>query len=115
MKLRKASHTVYKTQYHIVFIFVTKYRRKILTKGVSQWLRPTFEQLCKYSPDIDFIEVGIDRDHVHCEHGHPSQIRRESSSEPDQGEYQSSDEAEVQLSGKGLLGSRKRVEHRLLC
>jgi putative transposase len=65
MKLRKASHTVYKTQYHIVFIFVTKYRRKILTKGVSQWLRPTFEQLCKYSPDIEFIEVGIDRDHVH--------------------------------------------------
>ena len=63
MKLRKACHTVYKTQYHIVF--VTKYRRKILTKGVSQWLRPAFEQLRKYSPDIEFIEVGIDRDHVH--------------------------------------------------
>lgn len=63
MKLRKASHTVYKTQYHIVF--VTKYRRKILTKGVSQWLRPTFEQLRKYSPDIEFIEIGIDGDHVH--------------------------------------------------
>ena len=63
MKLRKASHTVYKTQYHIVF--VTKYRRKILTKGVSQWLRPTFQQLRKYSPDIEFIEIGIDRDHVH--------------------------------------------------
>ena len=63
MKLRKSAHAVYKTQYHIVF--VTKYRRKILTKGVSQWLRPTFEQLRKYSPDIEFIEIGIDRDHVH--------------------------------------------------
>ena len=63
MKLRKAAHTVYKTRYHIVF--VTKYRRKILTKGVSQWLRPTFQQLRKYSPDIEFIEIGIDRDHVH--------------------------------------------------
>jgi putative transposase len=42
-----------------------KYRRKILTRGVSQWLRPAFEQLRKYSPDIEFIEVGIDRDHVH--------------------------------------------------
>lgn len=50
-------------QYHIVF--VTKYRRKILTKGVSRWLRPPFEQLRKYSPDIEFIEIGIDRDHVH--------------------------------------------------
>ena len=63
MKLRKAAHTVYKTQYHIVF--VTKYRRKILTKGVSQWLRPAFQQLRKFSPDIEFIEIGIDRDHVH--------------------------------------------------
>jgi len=32
---------------------------------VSQWLRPAFGQLRKYSPDIEFIEVGIDRDHVH--------------------------------------------------
>ena len=63
MKLRKAAHTVYKTQYHIVF--VTKFRRKILTKGVSQWLRPSFLQLRKYCPDIEFIEIGIDRDHVH--------------------------------------------------
>ena len=63
MKLRKAAHTVYKTRYHIVF--VTKSRRKILTKGVSQWLRSSFQQLRKYSPDIEFIEIGIDRDHVH--------------------------------------------------
>ena len=63
MKLRRSAHTVYKTQYHIVF--VTKYRRKILTKGVSQWLRIKFLELRKFSPDIEFVEIGIDRDHVH--------------------------------------------------
>ena len=63
MKLRRAAHTVYKTQYHIVF--VTKYRRKILTQGVSQWLRIKFLELRKFSPDIEFVEIGIDRDHVH--------------------------------------------------
>jgi putative transposase len=31
---------------------------------VSQWLRPAFQQLRKYRPDIEFIEIGIGRDHV---------------------------------------------------
>jgi len=116
LKLRKSSHTVYKTQYHIVF--VTKYRRKILTKGVSQWLRPAFEQLRKYSPDIEFLEVGIDRDHVHLHMVIPpkyavSQVVNRI--KVNKGEYEPSDEAEVQLSEKGLRGHRKRVEHGLLC
>jgi putative transposase len=32
---------------------------------VSQWLRPAFEQFPGYSPGIEFIEIGIDRAHVH--------------------------------------------------
>ena len=60
MKLRQASHTVYKTQYHIV------YAGEIPAEGSAkggQWHRSTSEQLRKCSPDIEFIEVGIDRDH----------------------------------------------------
>ena len=36
MKLYKSVHTVYKTQYHIVWI--TRYRRKILVPGVKSHL-----------------------------------------------------------------------------
>ena len=63
MKLRKQSHTVYKTQYHIVF--VTKYRRKILTKGVESWLKIRLQEIRKYKPDLEYIEIGMDKDHVH--------------------------------------------------
>ena len=34
MRLHKAAHTVYKTQYHIVW--VTRYRKKILVPGKTQ-------------------------------------------------------------------------------
>jgi len=63
MKLRRQAHTVYKTQYHVVF--VTKYRRKILVKGVVEWLKLRFQEIRKYKPDLEFIEVGMDKDHVH--------------------------------------------------
>lgn len=63
MRLRKSAHTVYKTQYHVVI--VTKYRRKILVKGVSQYLRVIFQEIRKFRPDVDFVEIGVDKDHVH--------------------------------------------------
>ncbi len=63
MKLRKQAHTVYKTQYHIVF--VTKYRRKILTKGVEEWLKLRLREIRKYKPDLEYIEIGMNKDHVH--------------------------------------------------
>lgn len=63
MKLRKQAHTVYKTQYHIVFI--TKYRRKILVSGVEEWLKLRLQEIRKYKPDLEFKEIGMDKDHVH--------------------------------------------------
>ena len=63
MKLRKQSHTVYKTQYHIVF--VTKFRRKILTSGDSSWLKIRLQEIRKYRDDVEYIEVGTDKDHIH--------------------------------------------------
>ena len=63
MELKKSAHTVYKTQYHIVW--VTKYRKKILNEGVSGYVRYKLLEICKINPDIEFIEIGIAKDHVH--------------------------------------------------
>ena len=63
MRFRKSAHTVYKTQYHVVL--VTKYRRKILGKGVRQYLKVIFQEIRKFRPEVEFIEIGVDGDHVH--------------------------------------------------
>jgi len=63
MKLRKSAHTVYKIQYHIAWI--TRFRRKILLKGVKDYLRIKLLEIRKYSPDWQHLEIGIDLDHIH--------------------------------------------------
>lgn len=63
MRLYKSSHSVYRTQYHIVW--VTKYRRKILVKGVDNYLKIKLKEASQYHPDWEYIEIGIDRDHLH--------------------------------------------------
>ena len=63
MKLYKAAHTVYKTQYHIVWI--TRYRRKILITGVKSYLKIKLQEIRKYYPDWEYMEIGIKKDHVH--------------------------------------------------
>ena len=63
MKLRKSAHTVYKTQYHLVWI--TRYRRKILVKGVKDYLRIKFQEVRKYYPEWEYLEIGIKNDHIH--------------------------------------------------
>ena len=62
MKLYKAAHTVYKTQYHIVWI--TRYRRKILVTGVS-YLKIKLQEIRKYYPDWAYIAIEIKQDHIH--------------------------------------------------
>jgi len=63
MKLYKQAHTVYKTQYHIVW--PTRFRRKILTKGIQAYLKIKLEEVRKFYPDWIYVEKGIDLDHVH--------------------------------------------------
>ena len=63
MKLYKSAHTVYKTQYHIVWI--TRYRRKILVTGVNSYLEIKLQEITKYYPDWEYQEIGIKPDHVH--------------------------------------------------
>jgi putative transposase len=63
MKLHKQAHTVYKTQYHIVW--VTRFRRKILVKGMDEYLRLKMEEVRKFYPDWHYEEIGVAEDHVH--------------------------------------------------
>jgi putative transposase len=63
MELHKSAHTVYKTQYHIVW--VTRFRRKILTKGVGAYLETKLREVTKYYADWEYVAIGIDVDHVH--------------------------------------------------
>ena len=63
MRLYKAAYTVYKTQYYIVWI--TRYWRKILVTGVRSYLRTKLQEIKKYYPDWEYIEIGIKQDHIH--------------------------------------------------
>jgi putative transposase len=64
MKLLKQAHTVYRTQYHIVWI--TRYRRKILVSGIDAYLKILVtKEFREYMPDVWIEEIGIDKDHIH--------------------------------------------------
>ena len=63
MRLHRAAHTVYKTQYHIVW--VTRFRRKILVPGVQRYLRVKLEEVRKWYPDWEYVAIGMEVDHVH--------------------------------------------------
>ena len=59
---RKGSHTVHDIKYH--FVWLTKYRYKVLTGKISQRLRELLIQGCA-ARDITIIEGSIGKDHVH--------------------------------------------------
>ncbi len=63
MKLHRQAHVVYKTQYHIVW--VTRYRRKILVRGLAEYFRKALGEVREFHPDWFMEEVGVDVDHVH--------------------------------------------------
>ena len=63
MRLIRSAHAVYKTQYHIVW--VTRYRRKILNKGVVEYLKTKLQEARKYYPDWEYIAIGMEEDHLH--------------------------------------------------
>lgn len=60
---KKTGHTTYYTRYHVVWI--PRYRRKILIKGVDKYLKIKFLEVKKWYPDIDYIKITIGVDHVH--------------------------------------------------
>ena len=63
MKLHRQAHVVYKAQYHIVW--VTRYRRKILVKGIDAYFKEALKEVREYYPDWFIEEVGTEEDHIH--------------------------------------------------
>jgi putative transposase len=59
---RKTSHTTYDCKYHIVWI--TKYRKKVMTGLVAERVRELIRQICKEN-DVEIIKGHVSKDHIH--------------------------------------------------
>ena len=65
MALRRSSHNVYDTQYHLVW--APKYRKKILTGAVNERMRELLLEIAdSYRIEVDELEVSVDHVHVFC-------------------------------------------------
>ena len=62
MDYRYGSHTVFKIQYH--FVFVTKYRYQVLTGDVGVKVRELVRQTCE-AFEIEILKGVVSKDHVH--------------------------------------------------
>ena len=62
MEYLYGSHTVFKIQYH--FVFVTKYRYHVLKVGVGLKIRKLVRQTCE-AFEIQIIKGVVSHDHVH--------------------------------------------------
>lgn len=63
MRYRKSSHSIYKTEYHLVWI--PRFRRHIFTKGVKEYAEQLFKHFPNIQHDIEVLEVNVQTDHVH--------------------------------------------------
>lgn len=63
MSYKKQSNCVYLCRYHLVL--ATKYRRKIINEGVSEFLRNRLREITEHYPEIEFLEYNHDKDHIH--------------------------------------------------
>ena len=59
---RKGPHTVYDIQYH--FVWVTKYRYKVLRAEIAERTREIIRQMCM-SRDIHILQGHVSVDHIH--------------------------------------------------
>jgi len=65
VKVKYQAHTVYQTQYHVVWI--PKGRRKILLPGVAKYLQKMMYGLLEDRyPDVYISELNILTDHIHA-------------------------------------------------
>ena len=61
-KYRKTSHTVYDIKYH--FVWITKYRKKILKGELANRVREIIREVCKCN-EVEIIKGHVSVDHVH--------------------------------------------------
>ena len=62
MEYRSGRHTVYNIEYH--FVWVTKYRYKVLTGDIAQRVRELIRQTCE-AFEIRILKGVVSADHVH--------------------------------------------------
>jgi putative transposase len=60
---RLSGHSVYRTEYHVVWI--PKYRRRILNSGVKEYLKKLWPKILKGIPGVEMLEQNIQVDHIH--------------------------------------------------
>jgi putative transposase len=63
MEVVKTAHSMYRLQYHVVW--VCKYRRRILNPGVCSYLKRILIKLLRSMPGVIIETIGFDEDHVH--------------------------------------------------
>ena len=63
MRFRKSQHSIYNTEYHIVWI--PRYRRRILEGVAKEYLDSTLRHLEGLEDDIEIIRINVQIDHVH--------------------------------------------------
>lgn len=63
MEIRVSGHSVYRTQYHIVW--VTKYRRRILNPGVQGYLQKILPKVMRGLPGCEIRQCSIREEHLH--------------------------------------------------
>ena len=63
VELRYSGHSVYRTEYHIVW--VTKYRRRVLNPGAAGYLGKLFPKVMERLPGCEIVTQTIQVDHVH--------------------------------------------------
>ena len=63
MELIHLSHCVYHCDYHIVL--VTKYRRKVFSQGIFEYMNKKLAEVTEHYPLIQFKTVNHDKDHIH--------------------------------------------------
>jgi putative transposase len=72
MKYRKPQHCVYDCQYHLVV--VSKYRRQIFNAGVPAYMSDRLREIRQDYPELEFVEVQHDQDHLPLRVGIPPQM-----------------------------------------
>ena len=62
VKARRGAHTVYRLAYH--FVWIPRYRRKVLTGDVAQRLKELIREICA-ARDWEVEALTVRSDHVH--------------------------------------------------
>ena len=73
MDIRKQGHCAYQCEYHLVI--VSKYRRKIFNDGSFAYFKEITHQIRESFPEIIFLTLNHDADHIHLHLSSPLKIR----------------------------------------